>query len=284
MIIAVASGKGGTGKTTIAVTLAAIASAPVRLLDCDVEEPNCHLFINPEITDRRPVEVMVPELVEGRCDACGACSTACRFNAIAAFGAEPLIFPELCHGCAGCVLACPQEALRETERRVGVVESGTAAGHGFTQGLLDVRQVLAPPVIRAAKERINPEQLNIVDCPPGTSCPMVEAVRGSDFVLLVTEPTPFGLHDLKLAVETLAEIGLPCGVVVNRSDGEDRLTVDYCATAGVPVLARIPFDRRIAEVCSRGGTLLEAMPEVRGELVGLLRRAGELATRCVEVR
>lgn len=264
--IAVASGKGGTGKTTVAVNLAAVASqagARVHLLDCDVEEPNCHIFVKPRIESAETVTVPVPEVDDSKCTHCGKCSAICQFHAIACLKDSVLVFPELCHGCAGCWLVCPEGAICEASREVGVLEQGSGDGFRFTQGRLRVGEAMSPPLIRKVKAAIRDSEFAIVDCPPGTSCPVVAAVKGSDFVLLVTEPTPFGLNDLGLAVETVRQLGIPMGVVINRADiGDDRVHV-YCRREGIAVLAEIPDDRRIAEAYSRGGAVLDVAPEHR---------------------
>ncbi|MFH0965681.1 MAG: ATP-binding protein [Planctomycetota bacterium] len=276
MIVAVASGKGGTGKTTVAVSLALSVDGPVRLLDCDVEEPNCHLFLAPDIVRRETVGVPVPVVDETKCDACGLCAEVCEYNAIAALKTRPLVFPELCHGCGGCTLVCPKGAITEGSRMIGVVESGRAGRVAFVHGRLRVGEAMAPHLIRAVKKHAGDDMINIVDAPPGTSCPVIAAVRGSDHVILVTEPTPFGLHDLTLAVETVREMGLSFGVLINRADiGDDRVR-RYCAAEGVPVLAEIPDDRRIAEAYSRGETAIEAVPEMRGLFRALLSAVAQM--------
>jgi MinD superfamily P-loop ATPase len=266
MILAVASGKGGTGKTTLAVNLAVAAArmnpGPVRLLDCDVEEPNCALFVKPEFGDRAPVRIPVPVLDAARCEPCGQCAKICQYHAIAYFGRPPTIFPDLCHGCGGCMLVCPTGALREEGLEIGVVEQGARAGLELVQGRLMVGKPLSPPIIHEVRKRIRPDGLNVLDCPPGNSCPLVATLRGVDFVLLAAEPTRFGVHDMGLVVETLRHLGLPFGVVVNRDvPGERRLT-DFCSREGIDILARIPDDRRIAEACSRGEVLVDVLPEL----------------------
>jgi MinD superfamily P-loop ATPase len=275
MRIAVASGKGGTGKTTVSVSLALTASEPVCLLDCDVEEPNCHLFIHPEISRVTSVALLVPQVDESKCTACGECGQFCQFNAIVSFKTVPLVFPELCHGCGGCMKVCPERAIREIEREIGVVEEGNSPGVAFVQGRLNVGAPLAPPLIREVKARAGSEALTIIDCPAGTSCTMLESVRGCDFALLVTEPTPFGLRDLSLAVEAIQELRVPLGVVVNRVGiGDDRVH-DYCASEGIPVLLEIGDDRRIAEAYSRGRPVIEAVPQMRPALDTLLQEVVE---------
>jgi len=273
MILAVASGKGGTGKTTVAVALALAAPGPVRLLDCDVEEPNAHLFLKPEIRSREPVSIPVPVVDEARCDACGACGRACQYHAIVSLKTKPLVFPELCHGCGGCAAACPRGAITEVGREIGVIEIGSAGRIAFLGGRLHVGQPMSPPLIRAVKRLGTGDGLTILDCPPGTSCPVVAAVRGSDFVLLVTEPTPFGLNDLRLAVGTIRQLGLPFGVIINRADAGDGRVGDYCREEGIPVLLQIPEDRRIAETYARGESVLSARPGLRASLEALLTDA-----------
>lgn len=263
MIITVASGKGGTGKTTVATNLSLVAGSPVRLLDCDVEEPNCHIFMKPEIDHRSTVEVMIPDVDAAKCTACGKCAEICRFSAIVSAGTTPMVFPELCHSCYGCMLVCPEKAISEGKRLVGEIERGRAGDVEYVGGRVRIGETMSPPLIRKVKESVDFEGLVIVDAPPGTSCPVIEAVKRSDFVLLVTEPTPFGLHDLDLAVLMTRELGLKCGVVINRAGIGGDMVHDYCREAGVQVLMEIPDDRRIAEAYSRGEAAVRALPEYR---------------------
>jgi MinD superfamily P-loop ATPase len=269
MILAIASGKGGTGKTTVAVNLARVLERPVQLLDCDVEEPNSHLFLSGETISEEAVSIPVPEVDESLCDGCGECGRFCAYHAIISYGAKPLVFAEMCHGCGGCMLVCPKKAIREIPKRIGKIEKRQAGKITLVTGRLDVGQAMAPPLIRAVKERLQPGMPAILDAPPGTSCPVITAIRGSDLVLLVTEPTPFGLHDLTLAVDMVRELRLPFGVVVNRAgSGDDRVHV-YCRRENVPILAEISDDRRIAEAYSRGKLIVEALPEYRDLFAGL---------------
>jgi MinD superfamily P-loop ATPase len=262
-VLAIASGKGGTGKTTVAVNLALALDAEVQVLDCDVEEPNVHLFVAGAATASAPVTIPVPLVDPLRCDGCGECGRFCAYHAIVSFGTAPLIFAELCHGCGGCALVCPRRAITEVERRVGVVETLRAGRVTLVQGRLDVGAAMAPPVIRAVKTHLRPGGTAILDAPPGTSCPVVTAIRGADRVVLVTEPTPFGLHDLTLAVAMVRDLRLPCGVVINRAGiGDDRVHA-FCREQGIPVLLEIPDDRRIAEAYARGLTIFDALPEYR---------------------
>jgi MinD superfamily P-loop ATPase len=271
MILAVASGKGGTGKTTVSVNLARSIGSAVQLLDCDVEEPNAHLFFRGRQSGSEVVSIPIPEVDESLCDACGECGRFCRYHAIVSFGSSPLVFPELCHGCGGCTLVCPRGAIREIGRRVGVIETREVDGITLVQGRLDVGVAMAPPLIRAVKSRIkNKGSTVILDAPPGTSCPVIATLRGSDFVLLVTEPTPFGLHDLRLAVDMVRELGIPFGVVVNRMGiGDNRIHM-FCREEEIPILLEIPDDRRIAEAYSRGELVVEALPEYLSHFATLL--------------
>ncbi len=270
MIISVASGKGGTGKTTVAVNLARTIGAGVQLLDCDVEEPNAHLFLKGREIGSDVVTIPIPEVDESLCDGCGECGRLCRYHAIVSFGSAPLVFPDLCHGCGGCALVCPRGAIRETGKRIGVVETRDAEGITLIQGRLDIGVAMAPPLIRAVKSRLNREKTAILDAPPGTSCPVIATVRGSDFVVLVTEPTPFGLHDLGLAIEMIREIDVPFGVVVNRMGAGDDRVHRFCRDEGVPILLEIPDDRRIAEAYSRGELMVDALPDYTDHFATLM--------------
>jgi len=274
MIIAIASGKGGTGKTTVATSLA-LSSAieesddPVQLsfLDCDVEEPNAALFLNPLLTSREEVGILIPQVDHAKCTYCGRCAEVCVWHAMAVVGKKVLIFPELCHGCGSCGLNCPEGAISEVLNVMGTLESGSAGPIDFAQGTMDVGQAMSVPIIRQLKKQHLPasdNRLIILDAQPGTSCPVVETMRGADFVLMVTEPTPFGLHDLRLAVQVARdELGLPVGVVVNRDGIGDAGVDEYCAAEGIPILMRIPLDRRIAVAISEGSVLVDALPEYR---------------------
>jgi MinD superfamily P-loop ATPase len=278
MIISIASGKGGTGKTTVATNLAASLEKDVQLLDCDVEEPNSHLFIRPLIEDVKTISTPVPEVDMGKCTLCGKCSEICQFKAIVVIGETVLPFPELCHSCGGCMEVCPEKAITEVDREVGMIETGHRNGLEFIHGRLKIGEAMSPPLIRKVREYTRPGVLTIIDAPPGTSCPVIVSMKDADFVLLVTEPTPFGLHDLKLAVGAVKILGIPCGLVINRSDiGDDRVR-EYANTEGIPILMEIPFDRKIAESYSRGEMLVEVLPEWKERFKGLLHQIEETAS------
>jgi MinD superfamily P-loop ATPase len=281
MLITVASGKGGTGKTTVAVNLAAAAAAggrAVTLLDCDAEDPDCHIFLKPDELAAEPFAVQVPAFERERCDFCRRCGQICRFHAVAALKNDVVLFPELCHSCGGCWEVCPHDALRPVPRAIGEIRTGGGRGVRFVEGRLAVGERTAVPIIREVKRRGGSDRLVLADAPPGTACAMVEAARGSDYVLLVTEPTPFGLYDLKLAVAVVRELGLPCGVVVNRAgEGEEDMRA-YCAAAGVEVLAAIPDDRRVAEVYADAGLIVDELPDYRPAFENILSRLDEVAS------
>ncbi|HOI55264.1 MAG TPA: ATP-binding protein [Phycisphaerae bacterium] len=266
MRIAVASGKGGTGKTTVATNLAMTASRRgkrVVYLDCDVEEPNGALFLKPEIERTEPVSVSVPAVDKSKCTGCGLCGKICQYSAILPMKNDVLLFLELCHGCAGCWLVCPTGAIRESSRTTGQLQIGRVGGLTCVQGLLNIGEAMSPPVIRAVKASAPEAELIVLDSPPGTSCPVIESVRDADFVLLVTEPTPFGLNDLRLAVEVIRALGLPFAVAVNRAGMGDDRTQQYCEREGIEILVEIPDDRRVAEAYSRGEMACDALPEQR---------------------
>lgn len=272
MMLAVASGKGGTGKTTISVNLARVFDSTVQLADCDVEEPNAHLFLRGSAFQQEIAMAPVPHVDESLCDGCGECSRFCAYHAIAVPGRFPLLFAEMCHSCGGCIKVCPQNALSEIDKRIGVIETVEAGNIRLIQGRLDIGVTMAPPLIRQVKARLQIGIPAIIDAPPGTSCSVIAAVRNADFILLVTEPTPFGLYDLKLAVDSVRRLGSPFGVVINRVGIGDDRTHHYCASENIPILLEIPDDRRIAEAYSRGKTIVDALPEYRGHFLSLLEK------------
>ena len=274
MIISVASGKGGTGKTTIAVNLA-LSIPNVQLLDCDVEEPNAHIFIKPQIKSKVSVSIPVPEIDQSKCNYCGRCAEVCEYNAIAVLGdsaeggsapgGNVLVFPALCHGCGACSFLCPQKAIKEVGREIGFVEIGTKGDLQFGHGKLNIGEAMAPPLIKAVKKYSNPAKIVIIDAPPGTSCPVIESIKGSDFCILVTEPTPFGLNDLILAVEVLRKLKIPFGVVINRSDLGDKEVYNYCKKEKISIFMEIPFKKEIAVVYSKGIPFIEEYSEYKKE-------------------
>jgi MinD superfamily P-loop ATPase len=270
VILSVASGKGGTGKTTVAVNMA-LSLQNLQLLDCDVEEPNAHIFLKPQISDINPVYIPIPKVDEGLCDYCGECSKFCEYNAIVVIPKKVMVFPELCHGCGGCSIVCPKNAITEEHRQIGVVKKGKVGDIRFTFGELNIGEPMAVPVIREVKKEIDSQGVNIVDAPPGTSCPVVVSVYGSDYCVLVTEPTPFGLHDLKLMVAVLREIQIPFGVIVNRAGVGDKKVYEYCKEEKIEILLEIPYDRRIAELYSRGTPFVKEMPEWQERFLQLFK-------------
>lgn len=282
MIITVASGKGGTGKTTFSVNLAyALArhGEAVRLLDCDVEEPNDHLFVRPVFAGEHPVEVLRPVWDKERCTGCGRCAEVCRYNAVAVLKGTVLVFSELCHACGACSHLCPSQALTETPSVIGLVRSGeTGSGEfAFTHGELSIGESLAPTVVDAVKQLIDPAAINILDAPPGTACPVVRSLDGTDVAVLVTEPTPFGLHDLKLATAMTLGLGIPTGIMVNRSDGKDDLIRAWSEETGVPIIGRIPFSRAYAETYAAGDILVDRHPDLTANLMEIHARILALA-------
>ncbi len=268
MILSIAGGKGGTGKTTVAVNMA-ISLKDAQLLDCDVEEPNVHLLLRPKINETRLVYVPIPQINKKLCDYCGKCSEFCEYNALFVSSEKVLVFPELCTGCGGCVIVCPQKAITEKKRKIGTVKMGMAGNVELVYGELEVGEPMAVPVIKEVKRQIKSHKTTIIDSPPGTSCPVIESIHKSDYCLLVAEPTPFGLHDLKIMVQVLQEVEIPCGVVVNRAGIGDRKVYEYCEKNEVPILLDIPFQRRIAELYSRGVPFTSEMPEWKDKFQAL---------------
>lgn len=271
--LAVASGKGGTGKTTIAVNLAlALVEQAVQLIDCDVEEPNAHLFVKPVIDDAREIAIPVPKVDLELCNYCGRCAEVCAFNALAVLKDNIMILAELCHGCGSCAYLCPQNAITEVDRPIGILESGNAGELNFVHGRLNPGEAMSAPLINAAKERIDPSRITIIDAPPGTSCPVVAAVSNCDFCLLVTEPTPFGLNDLNLAAQMLDKLDIAAGVVINRCDLGDNRIQDFCVQKGLPILMEIPFDRQLAELYAEGEPVVLHSAVWRDRFQNLYRR------------
>jgi MinD superfamily P-loop ATPase len=274
VIIAIASGKGGTGKTSLAVNLALCLSEPIQLLDCDVDEPNVHTLLSLKKDQVEPVYTLIPEFDEEKCSLSKNCSTFCPNHAIFIGKKGIKFFPELCHGCGGCILSCPNQAIKEGKRQLGVTHRGfTNNNIEVIYGSLNIGEPLVVPVIKAVKDQANSQNdaTVIIDCPPGVSCPMVESVHGSDYCILVTEPTPFGLHDLQLAVDTIRQLNIPIGVVVNRAGIGDRQVYSYCQSEQLPILLEIPHSRKIAELFAKGIPFVTQMPEWRSQFATLFK-------------
>ncbi len=286
MVVSVASGKGGTGKTLLATSLALTLGdkGKVQLLDCDVEEPNAHILLHFPLNQSQPVCIPVPTVDETKCTYCGKCAEVCAYNAIAVVPRKVLIFPQLCHGCGACSHLCPESAITEEGREIGVVEKGYSGNVELIQGRLIIGEPMAPPIIREVKKHIDARSMVIIDVPPGTSCPVVEAVRGSDFCLLVTEPTPFGLNDLSLAVEVVRKLQIPCGVIINRVGVGDESVERYCLEQAIPIMLKIPLDRDIAVLYSKGIPLVEGMPEWRDPFLTLFQDIEQIVSASQAVK
>ena len=274
LVIAVASGKGGTGKTTIAANLAHVAfgvGQKVQYLDCDVEEPNGHIFLKPRINRSQQVTVDVPQVDLEKCTGCGKCGEICQYGAIVSVKETVLTFEQLCHSCGGCWRLCPADAIKPKPLNIGDIDFGKAGGVDFVGGKLRIGYVRTPSLIKEVKQYIKKGHLAIIDVPPGISCPVVEAARGTDFVLLVTEPTPFGLNDLKLTVGLVREMNLPCAIVINRYGiGNDEVE-KYCEAENIDIVLKLPDDRRIAEAYSSGKMMVDELPEFKNHFVDLTK-------------
>ena len=268
MKIAVASGKGGTGKTTVATNLA-LSLGEAQFFDCDVEEPNANIFIKAKIKESKKVTVTIPEIDKTKCNYCGKCSEFCAYNALAVVKSNVLVFPELCHSCGGCELICPKDAINWRECVIGKVEHGHVNGIDFYHGLLNVGEMQAIPVIKALKKKVDKKRTVFIDVPPGTSCPVIESISGSDYCILVTEPTPFGLLDLKLAVEVVKHLYIPFGVIINRDGIGDKKVETYCQDENIPVLLKIPERKKIAHLYSKGIAIVSESHEWH-EMFGLV--------------
>jgi MinD superfamily P-loop ATPase len=269
--VSIASGKGGTGKTTVAVNMA-LSLENVQLLDCDVEEPNVHVLLQPKIHVTKTVYTHVPKINEKLCDYCGECADFCEYNALFVGNQKVLVFPELCHSCGGCLMVCPKKAIGEEKREIGLVKIGDVNGVDIVYGELKISEPMAVPVIKAVKKQIKSKKTILIDAPPGTSCPVIASVYKSDYCILVTEPTPFGLYDLRMTVEVLREIKVPFGVIVNRTGIGDRKVYEYCEKEKIPILLEIPFNKRIAELYSQGVPFVSETPTWKGRFRSLFSK------------
>ncbi len=278
MIVAIASGKGGTGKTAVAVNMA-LSADNVQFLDCDVEAPNAHVFLKPKIRKVQPVTVPVPIVNKTLCNRCGKCADFCQYNALFVGSDEVLVFPDLCHSCGGCALVCPAEAISEEKYKIGLLKFGSTGIVELVYGELDVQKPMAVPIIREVKKRVRKSKDVILDSPPGTSCPVIQTVKGSDFCILVTEPTPFGLHDLKIMVQVLESMEIPFGVVINRSGVGDKKVYEFCREKSIPILLEIPYDKRIAELYSQGIPFSQEIPEWKAKFQALFKTVRRLTEK-----
>lgn len=278
MIVTIASGKGGTGKTSVAVNMA-LSVGKVQFFDCDVEEPNAYLLIKPEINKTQVVNVFVPVVNEKLCNLCGKCADFCQYNALFASTDKVLVFPDLCHSCGGCALVCPAGAIREKPTRIGTLTYASRGDIELVYGELDVQRPMSVPIIAEIKQQIIRDKHVILDSPPGTSCPVIQTIQGSDFCVLVTEPTPFGLHDLKIIVQVLEKMTVPFGVVVNRAGIGDKKVYEFCDEKDIPILLEIPYDEQIAKLYSQGIPFSQEMPDWKTEFQKLFKTIERLAKR-----
>lgn len=272
MVISVASGKGGTGKTTVSIALAQSLPQAVNLIDCDVEEPNVSIFLPIRNIESEKVHTLIPQIDSAKCTACGKCASICRYNALANLKNTVMVFPELCHSCGGCSMICPHNAITEVKHQIGELNIGDYNNIKMIEGRLDIGQIVAPAIIRKAKSHIEKGKINIIDSPPGAACPMVTAIKDTDYTILVTESTPFGLNDLIIAIDTLKELKLPFSVIINKDDKSNTLVEDYCRENSIDLIAKIPDSVEIARAYSEGKTMIDAMPELKEKFLSIINK------------
>jgi len=279
MIISVVSGKGGTGKTLVATSLAMSLAGEkaVQLLDCNVEEPDAHLFLKPSLTTKETVTIRVPRLEREKCNFCRKCGETCIRSAIIVYAKHILLFPELCYGCGACYHLCPQKALTQEEKIIGIVESGSSNGIDLVHGRLVSGETLALNIVKKIKEATNKNGTVIIDTPAGISRTVVQTFRGSDFCIIVTEPTPSGYDSLTKAVEILKRLSIPGGVILNRTGEDDNRGEEYCRKENIRILLSIPLDNNIADLYSRGITLVEGIPSWKESFQRLYKNITELS-------
>jgi MinD superfamily P-loop ATPase len=282
MKVAIASGKGGTGKTTVSSSLVSVWPTPVTAMDLDVEEPNLHLFLNPEIEGGKKAYLTVPVADESKCNYCRACADLCQFKAISVLGNVLMVFSEMCHGCGGCLAICPEHALSPGQRELGEIVWGSAGKAKFLMGRSRIGEAMSPPLMREVKKELQhwlksrPMDV-IIDAPPGVSCPAVNAVMDADVVALVTEPTPFGLYDLQLAHQAFLPLRKPMGIVINRAGMGDNQVYDFCRSKNLPIWLEIPYKRQIATAYSKGRIIATISSELQAMFTTLTNKIRQAA-------
>lgn len=271
MKIAVLSGKGGAGKTFVAVNLAA-AAVKATYIDCDVEEPNGRLFWKPEDVHSTPVCTLLPDFDAEKCSGCRKCVDFCRFHALLYIKGKPMLFPEVCHSCGGCMLVCPEGAIHEAPKQIGVLEEGRHGDVTVVTGVLNPGEASGTPLIREALKKA--EGLTVIDCPPGSACSVMESIMDADYCVLVAEPTAFGFHNFQMVHELAALLGKPCGVIINKQAERYLPLESYCQERGLPVLDRISYDTALGKLLADSEIAVEQLPAYRERFAELLAKIG----------